>query len=168
MLKSSRLFIALLITAAAPGAAKASWLEWFFPPIKFLQADQLPTETVDLQCDYEALQQTIRARQKETRSSDYQTILSAGPRRDSDEYSRLMANKAIRTHLVAGQESIVFVSRNFTRIAVLDLDSPTTANRYLRGMGACTREIGHSCMPVLYYDGDKAHCLLFTAKDMGG
>ncbi|MEB2842937.1 hypothetical protein GAO09_27645 [Rhizobiales bacterium RZME27] len=79
-----------------------------------------------------------------------------------------MANKEIRTHLVAGQESIVFVSQNFTRIALLDLDRPTTANIYLGGMGACTRETGNSCMSVLFYDGDKAHCLLFTAKDMGG
>jgi len=138
------------------------------PRVEIIQSDQLPAELIDLKCHPKELQRTIDEKQRASASTEYQTMLSYAQRRSDDAYSRIMANRSLRERLASEGEAALFISQDFSRVAVASFKQPANVNTFLKGGAACLTATGNICIPALFFDGEKTHCLLFTKQELGG
>lgn len=138
------------------------------PQVEIVRSDQLPAEFIDLKCNPKELQRTIDEKQQASASTEYQTMLSYAQRRSDDAYSRIMANRSLRERLAAEGEAALFISQDFSRVAVARFKQPANVNTFLQGGAACSKAAGNICIPALFFDGEKTHCLLFTKQELGG
>jgi len=138
------------------------------PQVEIIQLDQVSAELIDLKCDPKELQRTIDEKQRASASTEYQTMLSYAQRRSNDAYSRIMANRSLQERLASGGEAALFISQDFSRVAVASFKQPANVNTFLKGGAACSKGAGNICIPTLFFDGEKTHCLLFTKQELGG
>ncbi|QEI07165.1 hypothetical protein FXN63_15945 [Pigmentiphaga aceris] len=164
MFKMLCMMSAVLVAAIPTVAGAASDA----PEVSIMAVDKLPAGQADLKCDYPGLKQRISEKRKASGSSEYETMLSFAQRHEGDGYSRVMANESLRKLLVGDKEAAVFIFQDFSKVALVKFEQPANVNTFLKGGAACEKGSGGMCVPALFFDGQKTHCLLFTKRELEG
>lgn len=128
---------------------------------------ELGAADVQLDCKLSALRDKISKLNNSGGTTQFDVALSFGQRKDGDGMLDVMKKRVLRSGFSADREAAIFVSGDKKTVTVARFNRKVDVNLMLKASAECEKSSGHLCTPVVYYDGGREYCLLFSKEELG-
>lgn len=133
---------------------------------KNYNSQELGHQEVQIDCSLSSLQNKISELNNLGGNTEFDVMLSFGQRKDGDGMLDIMKKSALRNDFSPEREAAIFVSSDKQIVAVARFNRKANVNLFLKAATACEKSSGQICTPVIYYDGNREYCLLFSSREL--